>query len=153
MKLKIYLEIKNKSEIKRFIKLNTKFKNYRQILGKKFKFLFYNLCKILQVEASNYECAALDLNLISNIDKIDNWICCMSQFLSKNLLINFRIYKNLATFLYYSWKIHSQKFSFKSKLSNYEDLRRDAFNSLSIEWIRVDPKFNIKIIEILRRWK
>lgn len=102
MKSKIFLEIKNKSEIKRFIKNEMKFRNYRRILGKKFKFLFYNLSKILEVEISNYKSAILDLELIKNINKISNWIFCMSKFLNENLIINFRIYKNLAIFLYYS---------------------------------------------------
>lgn len=153
MKSKIFLEIKNKSEIKRFIKNEMKFRNYRRILGKKFKFLFYNLSKILEVEISNYKSAILDLELIKNINKINNWIFCMSKFLSENLIINFRIYKNLAIFLYYSWKIHLKKFKLHTKLTNYEDKRRDAFNALSIEWIKVDSVFNLKIIAILKRWK
>lgn len=153
MKQKIFLEIKNKREIKRYIKFEIKYWKYRHLLRKKFKFLFYYLSKILEVNISNQRCANLDLMLISKIERMENWIFSMDQFLSGNLFINFQVYKNLAIFLFYSWKIHLQRFKFKRKLVDYEDKRRDAFNSLSIEWIKVDPKFNTKIIEILRRWK
>ncbi|MDW2923210.1 hypothetical protein [Mesomycoplasma ovipneumoniae] len=153
MKTRIFLDLKNKHEIKSHIKIEVKFWKYKKILGKKFKFLFYNLSKILEISVSNQQCAQLDLKLVNNIYKVENWISCMKQFLNLNLLSNLRIHKNLAIFLFYSWQIYLQRFKFRQKLFDFEDRRRDAFNNLSLEWIKTDPNFNIKIIEILRRWK
>ncbi|MBG0730934.1 hypothetical protein [Mycoplasma sp. 'Moose RK'] len=153
MKLKIFYDHKNKCEIKKFIKNEVKFRHYKQVLGKKFSYLFYYLSKILVAEIPNSECAMLDLKLISNIDKIETWISCVGYFSELNLKFNIQICKSLATFLYYSWKIYLQKFKFKPKLFNYEHKRRNAFNLLSLEWIKIDSEFNKKIIAILKRWK
>lgn len=128
---------------------NLLFRTYKQIFGKKFVYVLFEISKIFNLKIEYSKMAELEIELVKNIESLKYWKKVFSNFITSGLGYDF--WENISIFLFCSWVI--KKIKSNNFLSFYEQKRRKAFNKITFFLIDIESSFNIKILAMLKKWK